>query len=372
MDLFGERFDDEGEDLGPQPEASERRLRGGVRRRLWLIALLAGIGILCYVGEKYAVLVQPSIEKLRASRDLQSVKSVEEEVRSILENYGITDSWVRKRSVGLEGIDSVRDVWTVSIPGDVPVASVTHDLSVLAERYQGRAYAVEDAKTRQVYVHIKFRDMVRYTLVFQPTAGIRRREGSIALLVDGLEDCDESELEAFMASRDPVGCIIIPGRSSGPLYEQVRVRNKDIVLHLHVFATRQEVNRLAFSDDLRESEMRWKVRNIVKGYQASGYFFMTSERALGSNARFVQTEFENQGFQMVDAASLFFIDRTSELSNMTSRMNDLAASAMRNGTAIGVVKLEESTMSFLHDEMVRLRKKGLDFTSMRSLLAHRK
>ena len=322
--------------------------------------------MLAYFGERYAVLVVPSLSRFQLSKDMRSVRTLEDDVRKTLDGYGVPESWIKARVISLPDADSIRDEWSIMIPADIPVASITNDLNRLAETYEGKAFAVANAKTSQVSVHIRFRGVVRYSLLFNPTAGIKRREGRIVLLVDGLDDAPDAEIEAFLDSKDPVGCILIPSRDAVPLYERIRVKKKEIVLHLHLFADKQD-NQLALAETMKDAEIQKKLRNICKGFQSSGFYFITSEHTPGASMRAADAECARQEFVKIDAATLSYVDRTSEPSSMSSRMNDLAGSAMRYGTAVGVLKLEKGMMSFLHDETVRLRKKGLDFISIRQI-----
>ena len=366
QDFYG--GDDEEQDapsfVNPKHAPTDR----ATRVRVWIIVALAAVGIFAYLGEKYAVFVEPGLNKLLVEQDMRSVRALEDEVRKILDGYGIADGWVKLRIVSLPGADSVRDEWSVMVPADVPVASITNDLNRLAEQYDGKASSVENAKTGQVSVHIRFREVVRYSLVFTPTAGIKRREGRVVVLVDGLADAPDAEVDAFIDSKDPVGAILIPARDIFPLYERIRVKKKDIVLHLHFFAEKPDDNQLALAETMAAQEIAKKVKNVCKGFAASGHYFITSEHAPGENVRVADAEGARQGFARIEASSLSYVDRTSEPSSMSSRMNDLASSAIRYGTAIGVLKLEDGTMEFLHQEMIRLRKKGMDFISITQVL----
>ena len=341
----------------------------GTRPRLWLAGILLSLVILLFLADRYVTLVQPNIERYKVQRDLQSVESLENDVVMTLAGYGIEDSWISRKKVELGEHGYMRDMWMVRVPHDLPLASLNLDLKSIATIYSGQAFAVEDARKAQLALHIKFRGLVRYSLIFAPTSDVRRQAGDVALLVDGLGEASSADIESFASGTDPIACIITPEKDNITLYTTLRKSEKEVVLHLHFQPVRQGDSRFELAEDLDEEELANHLRYIVRNFPGIRYYYITSERALDLHARESRRVLTELGLQQIRSDVLTYIDRASQEDAMSSRMNDIASIAAREGIAAGVVELRDGVLPFLHDEMRRLRKKGSDFISIRRFMS---
>ena len=346
---------------------ADRDAERGVRRRLWFAGVLLVLIIVLFVADRYVTLVQPNLERMATQRDLQSVESLEDDVRKVLDDYGLQPEWVRERSVDLERYGHVRDLWLVQVPHDLPLASVNYDLKAVVGEYGGRAFAVENARVGMIALHITFRGKVRYSLMFMPTSEVRREAGRIVLLVDGIADAPDSEIEQYLESNEPVACIIEPDKDNVPLHTRLRKAEKEVVLHLHFKPSSENESRFELAEDLNEDDLGVHLRYIVKNFPGSSYYYVTSERALGMYTRMVDQQMHTLGYRKLESATLSYIDRSSQERVMSARMNDIAALSIRETASVGVVELRDDIIRFLTAEMKRLRKKGYDFVPLRSL-----
>jgi polysaccharide deacetylase 2 family uncharacterized protein YibQ len=333
----------------------------GLRIRLWIAASLVMIIVLLFVAERFVTLVQPNLEEMQQRRDLASAESLQEDVERIFDDYGILPEWIRRRTVEAGEYGHVRDLWMLRVPRDLPFASLNLDLKNVAERYQGKAFAVENAKEAQIAVHITFRNTIRYSLVFNTRTDVQRKAGRIVLLVDGLANASRGDIERLLQSREPVACIVEPSKDAVALHGQLRKAGREIVLHLHFNPVRDAASRYELAEDMKQEEIQSHLRFIVRNFPACHAYYLTSERALGMQARIVEDEMRIQGVRKLESALLTYIDRTSQHNVMSSRMNDIASLAVREGLAVGVVELRSDVPAFLDSEMARLRKKGFSF-----------
>ncbi|MFA6235442.1 MAG: hypothetical protein WC824_14800 [Bacteroidota bacterium] len=339
----------------------------GVRRRIWLAGFLAALIVILFVADRYITLVQPNIERMQDKKDIQSVQSLEADVRDVLENFGIQPEWIRERSIDFAGAGHLRDLWLVQVPHDLPVASVNLDLKAAILDYGGRAFAVENARLGQIALHISFRGKIRYSLLFLPTNEVRRETGNIVLLVDGLEEAPDGEIDQYLACKEPIACILEPTRDNIALYTRVRSEDKEIVLHLHFSPASEIDSRFTLAEDLSMEELSKHLRYIVKNFPGSRFYYITSERALGAYMRHVDEIMRSLGFRALESSTLSYLDRSAQENVITARMNDLATTAVREHVAIGVVELRDGVIQYLVGEMGRLRKKGQDFVPLPAL-----
>jgi polysaccharide deacetylase 2 family uncharacterized protein YibQ len=336
----------------------------GMRRRMWIAGILAALIVVIFVTDRYFTLVQPNLDRMQTRRDLQSVKSLEGDVRNALDSYGILPEWIRERSIDVEGIGHVRDLWLVQLPHDLPIASVNADLKAVVADYGGKAFAVENARLGQIALHITFRGKIRYSLLFMPTRDVRRATGRIVILVDGLAEAPASEIDQYLASSEPIACIVEPNKDNVTLHTRMRTAGKEVVLHLHVRPSSESDSRFELAEDLSDEALRLHLRYIIRNFPGTRFYYITSERALGTYMRRVDEIMRAQGYRALESSMLSYLDRSAQQNVMTARMNDLAATAVRERISIGVVELRDGILSFLTGEMGRLRKKGQNFVPL--------
>ncbi len=343
-----------------EDEQSDR----GVRWRIWIAGFLVALIVILFVADRYVTLVQPNIARMQDRRDLQSVQSLEGDVRNVLDSYGIQAEWIRERSIDFEGAGHLRDLWLVQVPHDLPVASVNVDLKTVVADYGGRAFAVENARLGQIALHITFRGKIRYSLLFMPTSEVHRAAGNIVLLVDGVDEAPDSEIERYLARSEPIACILEPNKDNIAMNTRLRKADKEVVLHLHFRPFGENESRFELSEDLSDEDLSTHLRYIVKNFPGSRYYYVTSERALGTYMRRVNEIMGSLQFRALESSMLSYLDRSAQENVMTARMNDLAATATRENIAIGVVELRDGVIPFLIEEMSRLRKRGQDFVPL--------
>jgi polysaccharide deacetylase 2 family uncharacterized protein YibQ len=357
-------FDEEERDRVYAMLAADEDNDRGVRRRIWIAGFLVALVLLLFIADRYVTLVQPNIARMQDRRDLESVQSLESDVRNVLDSYGIKPEWIRERSIDFDGVGHVRDLWLVQVPHDLPVASVNLDLKTIVSDYSGRAFAVENARLGQVALHITFRGKIRYSLLFLPTGDVQREAGAIVLLVDGFTEAPGGEIDQYIASSEPIACILEPVKENVALHTRLRRAEKEVVLHLHFKSVGEGESRFELSEDLSDAELSSHLRYLIRNFPGSRYYYVTSERAIGSYMHRVDEIMRSQGYRAVESSRLSYLDRSAQEDVMTARMNDLAATAVREKMAIGVVELRDGVMQFLAGEMSRLRKKGQDFVRL--------
>jgi polysaccharide deacetylase 2 family uncharacterized protein YibQ len=193
---------------------------------------------------------------------------------------------------------------------------------------------------------------------------VRRQTGNISLLVDGLESASDGDIEHLLQSREPIAAILEPSKDAVPLHTRLRAAGRDIVLHLHFKPAADVGSRFELSEDLRTEEIQSHLRYIMRNFPGCRAYYVTSERAPGLYMRTVEEEMKAQGIRKLESAVLTYIDRSSQTNVMSTRMNDIAALAVKDGIAVGVVELRPDVLGFLETEIGRLRKKGFAFVRL--------
>jgi polysaccharide deacetylase 2 family uncharacterized protein YibQ len=353
-------FVDDEDDSAPFTDASVPAPRG-IRVRAWIAGILAIVATFIFVADRFFVLVKPNIDRARSRRQTAALGEFERELHRVLGDYGILDAWIKTHQLTVADGALLRDEWLIAIPRDIAVASINFDIKTALEPYDALTFAVENAKTRQVTIHIRIGAQVRYSLLFTPSDNLKRMAGRLMFMVDRLGNAPSSELEALIGNRDPIICCITPSRDIMPVFDKVRLAQKEVVLHLHIAAKKGDPAQFALSEGHSEAEVRRKIRLAAKTFQGAKAFFITTDVTPSVAAGIAESELVLAGLRKIDPATLSYLDRIQESGGMASRVNDVSNEAIKHGIGIGVVELEDGVVAFLASEMSRLRKRGFIF-----------
>jgi polysaccharide deacetylase 2 family uncharacterized protein YibQ len=352
-----------------EPDPAQNAEEAGTRRRYWIIGILVVLGIVFFTAGKFGSVIRPTLKMLTASRDKKATEAIHEDLYRMFEEYGVERRWVSERRIEMTDSTYLRDEWTITIPRNMPLATLNHDIRMYMEDKGGGVYAFENARTAQLFMHLSAQGRIFLTLVFTASKDIQREGGNIAMLVDGIDNASSGEINQLSLSKDPIACIIVPDRDIVQVYDKLATSGREIVLHVHVSPQRQVSNRFALSDDMKDAELLQKVRNVAKNFPAARFFFITSERMNAGNTELIADEFRKNGLVRIESSSLLYIDRADEEVNMAARINDLSTIAVRNGRAFGVAQLTSGRMEFLTDQISRLRKRGFVFETLKQAMS---
>lgn len=353
--------------VGTQGQSKDETARSRWPRGTGVLIILCVIAGSLFLAGRLVVLVRPNIEKYRIAQEKTDVAVLQGEIVRILESYGLKESWIVKKTIRFSESEFVRQEWVVPVPPDLPLATVQLDLDDLVSRHEGHVYAVENAKTQQLFMHVKFGPRVNQTIILTPKSTLSRSGGDIALLVDDLDETSDGDLASFLSYRDPVACVLVPSRDVQQPYEQLKLAGKEILLHIHFYQSRVAENRFAVSEDMSTEQIKAKLRLIVKSFPAARFAMVTTEDAVGTNEALARAELTRNGFRVIQPASLTYLDRSTTESNLVTRMNDIAAVADQGGVAIGVLRLTDANLRFYSEQMQRLRKRGYRFIPLKRL-----
>lgn len=342
----------------------------GKKIRLWIIGILALIAFIIFIADRYVTVLKPKLDDVTKQRSSESFLKMEDEIRLLFENYGLKPSWITTQDVTAPSAGKIRTVWFIKMPRDVPMASVTHDLKKIAQDHEGSAYAVEDTKVHEITVHVSMNRLVVFSLVFQRDDNVRRESGLIAIFIDGIENAPGAEIEKYLLMREPIACVIQAQRESRKMYSRLVEAKKEIILHIHLLPKKVSESKFELSEDLTKGTVSSRIKNILQEFPGARAFYITSERAIGNAISVTEKDLLKARMIEIPTADIQYVDRGTEFSQMSSRMNDVASIAVKDGHAIGVLELRENTFSFLSDEMIRLQKRGFDFVPVARILSN--
>ena len=118
-----------------------------------------------------------AIRKIETSKETLSPAiaiSIDRDVDSVLTQFKIEKSWIRKSSIPLTNTALHRIERRIAVPVDNPTIQMNVALNSMARRYSGRAVASENLKENSVTIHIELQGYVLQTIILKATPDLKQ------------------------------------------------------------------------------------------------------------------------------------------------------------------------------------------------------
>ena len=340
----------------------------GKKIRFWIITIEVVLALGFFVGDKYVTVVKPNIDILTNRQGESAAKELHEVFQMKFDEYGIHHAWMKKKIIPLPSVGQGRQEWFIKLPRDIPIVTLTYDLNQVSAQFGCSAHAIEDTKSGETTVHVALQRRVLYSFIFHRTSEVKRIAAPLSVFIDGIGDAPSDEVEKYLSLHEPIACVMEAKRESRSLYSKLVAANKEIILHIHFLPREESESKFEFSEDLSPQAIVQRVGSIVKEFPRARAFYITSERSIGNAVTQAEQEFVSNNLRPIPTADIQYLDRGESFSQISSRMNDLASLAVKEGYAIGVLELRENTCAFLATELSRLRKRGFEFIRFMKIL----
>jgi hypothetical protein len=133
--------------------------------RIILIGLLAvAVGTMVFLSHRKQVQENVTIRDNPAV----AVARIDQEVDTLLAQFGIAPEWIKKKSVAVTGSDFQRTERKVLIPVNLLPVRINLAFNEMARRYGGRAVASENMKENTVTIHLDMGGTILQTIILKP------------------------------------------------------------------------------------------------------------------------------------------------------------------------------------------------------------
>jgi hypothetical protein len=133
--------------------------------RILLVGLLgAAVGIMIFLSHRKHVQETVTI----GDNPGVAAARIDQEVDTLLVQFGIAPEWIKKKSVPVSGTDFQRIERKVLIPVSVLPVRINLALNEMARRYGGRAVASENMKENTVTIHLNMGGTILQTIILKP------------------------------------------------------------------------------------------------------------------------------------------------------------------------------------------------------------
>lgn len=121
----------------------------------------------------------PSAQDLSAT-----INDIDLGIDSVLAQFHIERSWVRKRAIAFPNRSGQRIERRVRIPKDILTISINLALNSMVQRYHGRAIASENLKENTVTIHIELLGYIVQTIIFKLDSELKRNEKALNIKIE--------------------------------------------------------------------------------------------------------------------------------------------------------------------------------------------
>lgn len=152
-----------------------------VKKKLILVFLIIAVGLL---------LVNISLDYLNGSDDpgqteltQTTVKQIEKEFYSVLYNYGISNDWIKVRKISNEKYDSLKHVYFINVPADLPILLLINEFNQLTEYKDVNLVSIEKTNYGSSSFEVLVNDVTKLQANFIRSDKIKRNFVSFSFIV---------------------------------------------------------------------------------------------------------------------------------------------------------------------------------------------
>lgn len=277
---------------------------------------------------------------------------------------------------------------TANIPIDIPLPTIHLELQdYLAKIGAVIDKAQSDPISGELRLMISMRDSVLVTLSLIPNTESDHEWGKIAILIDDFGDRNDAFAQSFLDLSKAISISIIPGlRYTREMAQIASAKGCEILLHMPMQPEGNRYKKIPqmIMSDMTEPDVRKLMRQSIESLPEAVGMNNHMGSKITSNRRmmtYVLEEIKAKGWFFVDsrtssktvgvdvAQSLdipcaerdVFLDSEFEKEFIRKQVQELAAKAKENGTAIGIGHCHRYTLDILREEIPKLEARGYQF-----------
>lgn len=275
-----------------------------------------------------------------------------------------------------------------NIPIDIPIPAIHLELQDYLTKIDAVIYrAQSDPVSGGLQLLIGMRDSVIVTLHLIPTEESGHEWGRIAILIDDFGDRNDVFAQSFLDLSKTITISIIPGLPfTREIAELATARGCEILLHMPMQPEGNQYRKMShmIMSDMTEPDIRKLVRQSMEALPEAVGMNNHMGSKITANRRVMtyileeikqkdlfyvdsRTSVKTVGIDVAQTLNLpcaerdVFLDSEFEKEFIRKQMQELAAKAKENGTAIGIGHCHRYTLDILREEIPKLEARGYQF-----------
>jgi hypothetical protein len=253
-----------------------------------------------------------------------SVKKIENTFFKVLDEYGIETSWISKKKVKPSEDDSVKLVYTVKIPSDVPVPLIIRDINIIIEKEITGFVSEEKKIFGSTEIRIYTNEVQKLKAVLVPDKNLVRNRNSLSFIISDALELSSGNFNDFLSIPQPLACFVIPDKSLIAQVDTLKNYRKEFVMLLN-----DDISdpKMKMKQEFQKELLRGSIKNIISAFKSAKMYSVDEKSALFNSPiyNFVRDDFKRNGINLYPLSEFIRLNAAEEpelLSKLRFYSND--------------------------------------------------
>ncbi|MDT3697641.1 MAG: hypothetical protein ROY99_14750 [Ignavibacterium sp.] len=263
------------------------------------IVLLVVVIVLLFVN----VFINKFIAKdeLKQNRDEISGASVDSLFRSALYNYGIENSWIKKKKIKQITGDSLFASYNIIVPKDVPINLLQLEVSELLWDYNADIISEEKTKEKKVLLKIISEKYLKLAAELSYDDKIRREFGAVSFLVSDIKPDNLEQYSKLLRTPELFYAVLVPDSKSKSLLKDLKNFERRFAVILNDDITEFDYK---LSSSIPENRTILSLKNIISAFNSAAFFIVdvNSDLFKSVNYKVIEAALKKRNIKIVKSS----------------------------------------------------------------------
>lgn len=233
------------------------------------IALLIAVIILLFIN----VFINKFVEKNEQAENREEISGelIDSLFRSALYNYGIKDSWIKKKKIKKVSGDSLFASYSISVPADVPINLLQLEVKDLLWDYDADIVSEEITKEKKVLLKINSEKYLKLAAELFYDDSIRREFGAVSFLVSDIKPDNLEKYNELLRTPELFFAVLVPDSKSKTLLKDLKNFERRFAVILNDDITEFDYK---LSSSISEDRTLLSLKNIISAFNSAAFFIV--------------------------------------------------------------------------------------------------
>jgi hypothetical protein len=278
---------------------------------------------------------------------------------STLNEFSVRGDKIKKRKSPYKKLDSLKYSYTITLPGDLPVISILHDLNQNFSKQTVEIYCREKKLNADSEIEIVSGNNVKLFAEILVNKSEVREFGGFVIYLTGFENLEPLKKNILLRNSDPYTFLLLPTQKSTDVVKEITDANKKFILLLSDDKSDENFQlKIIFS----KQRLLISIKNIVANFRRNPNILIDTNSELFNSIIFsyVEKEFKKRGFKVNPINSfnrLEFMSNEQAVSKFKETVNNLTKMETQ------IFTIQSEFYSNLTESISQNKKRGVKFIS---------
>lgn len=275
----------------------------------------------------------------------------------ILKEFGIHDDWVSKKRISAEKTDSLKFIYKVKVPADLPITILLNQVITELNGLPLSITAREKNVNGLTRMNIFHGNSLMLAADIDLNMEIARKVASIGFIISDVEELSADDFEKLMSFPEFFAVMLHPSQKSKEYKKSVIEHGKEYILVIN-----DDMDEIEYKmeEDYGRIRLKTSVRTIISDFSDTRLFAIDEKSALyrSSLSNFLNTEFQKRKLELTPLGKFVWLTGRDE-EDLNNQFRSISRNLKPGESRIFVLKAED--FYNLGQEIELFRKQGYKF-----------